>query len=144
MKKANKLTLLFFLISLSVAINSCAPEETENPTPTDERDKFVGAWNCSENSLLNGKSTFTIDINKSNTEKSQVILENFYNYGFNKTAIATISGTKISIASQTFSGTNTLSGSGTLSADGKKIENFNYFVNDGSVTDTCKAVLTKQ
>lgn len=144
MKKINKFSLLLFFISLSIVINSCTPEETENPTPTDERDKFVGAWNCSENSSLNGKSTFTVDINKSNTEKSQVILENFYNYGFNKTAIATISGNKITIPSQTFSGTNTLSGSGTLSADGKKIEYLNYVVNDGSVADTCKAVLTKQ
>lgn len=144
MKKISKLSVFLFLLTISIIETSCVPEETENPTPTDERDKFVGSWKCEENSSINGNSTFTIDINKSTTEKSQVILENFYNYGFNKTAIATVSGNTLTIPSQTFSGTNTLSGSGTLSADGKKIQDLNYTVNDGSSDDNCTAVLTKQ
>lgn len=144
MKKANNLAHYYIIFLLSVIVTSCVPEDNENPTPLDERDNFIGAWSCSENSSINGKSTFTVDIKKSNTEKSQVILENFYNYGFNKTAVATISGNKITIPNQTFSGSNTLSGSGTISSDGKRIESFNYVVNDGSSDDNCTSKLTKQ
>lgn len=144
MKNLNKHIAFILFFTITSIVTSCVPEETENPTPTDERDKFVGAWKCEEASSINGNSTFTIDINKSTTEKSQVIIENFYNYGFNKTAIATVSGNTLTIPSQTFSGTNTLSGSGKLSSDGKKIEDLNYTVNDGSSDDNCTAVLTKQ
>ncbi len=144
MKKTTKLTLFLYFIAVGFALTSCVPEEEETPTPTDERDKFVGSWKCEEASSVNGNSTFEIEIKKSTTEKSQVIFENFYNFGYNKTAIATVSGNTLTIPSQTFSGTNTLSGSGTLSADGKKIEALNYTVNDGSSDDNCTSLLTKQ
>jgi hypothetical protein len=142
MKMNKKYT--FVILLLSVVLFSCQPEEKEVPTPADPRDNFEGSWTCAETSKQNGNSTFTVHIVKSTNNSSQVVLENFYNYGFNKTLNADISGSSITIASQLFSGTNRVSGNGTLS--GSKI-NMNYVVDDGAGTaaayDTCKAVLTK-
>jgi hypothetical protein len=136
-----KIKHLFSLLILSsVLLVGCQPEE-EDPTPSDDRDKFIGTWSCAETSSQNGSSTFEVHINKSTTSTSQVVIENFYNYGFNKSATASISGSSLTIASQSFSGT-TIQGSGTSNSSTKI--SMNYTVNDGSDTDTVSAVLTKK
>jgi hypothetical protein len=131
----------FALILLVFAASSCAPEE-EEPTPVDDRDKFVSAngWSCQENSSQTGASTFTVHITKSSSNTAQIQLENFYNYGFQNKAIASVNGSSFTIASQQISG-NTVQGSGTLQSNGSIT--MNYTVNTGSAIDTCTAVMTK-
>lgn len=133
-----KLTPYFAAIALAIFISSCADEE---PTPTDDRDKFVGAFTCQESSSANGSSTFTIHVNKSASVSTEIEIENFYNLGFQNKAIAGVSASSFNIASQLYSG-NTINGSGT--STGSTTFNMTYYVNDGSSIDTCTATCTKQ
>lgn len=142
MKKLLSLSRLSILLIVMMTA-ACQPdEEEETPTPTDERNKFVHAngWSCAENSSQSGASTFTVHITKSTSNTAQIQIENFYNFGFQNKATATVSGSSFSIASQQLSG-NTIQGSGTLQSNGTIT--MNYTVNSGSTIDTCTATLTK-
>ena len=133
-----KLTPYLAAFVISAFLYSCADEPT---TPADERDKFVGSFTCQETSTQNGASTFTIHVNKSSTVDTEVEIENFYNLGFQNKAIAGVSGSSFTIASQLYSG-NTINGSGT--STGSTTFSMTYYVNDGSAIDTCSATCTKQ
>jgi hypothetical protein len=119
---------------------SCTPDDQE-PVPKDSRDQYLGTWTCSENSKQNGQSTYNVNLKINTSDKDQMLIDNLYNYGFNKTAYFIINASAISIPSQTYSGSNTLSGSGTISSSSKI--NLTFYVKDGASTDTCTAVLTK-
>lgn len=139
MKKLRKLSSIFLLLVLS--FQACQPDETEEPAPTDERDKFVASWKCTEQSNQTGTNpAFNVHINKSTTNASQIVMENFYGMGFDKKPYAEVSGNSITIPTQIVSG-NTIKGSGNLS--GTSTINMNYTVNDGSTIDSVKATLTK-
>ncbi len=127
-------------IVLSLVLVSCAPEE--DPPPTDDRDKFVGSWTCPEQSSQNGLSTFTIHINKSTTNSTQMDIENFYNAGFSNRAVVNVSGNSFSASNQPFAGftITTVSGNST----GASTLTMNYIIQNGSVFDTCSASCTKQ
>lgn len=122
-----------------LAFVSCQPEE--EPTPADARDPFVASWTLNENSSQIGASTYTVHINKSTTNTSQVQIENFYNIGFNFKATADISGTSVTIPQQTYN-SNQLHGSG--SKTGANTITLTYYMNNGSTVDTCTATLTRQ
>lgn len=137
MNKLRNLSSIFLILSLQ----ACQPDETEEPTPTGERDKFVASWKCTEQSNQTGTNpAFNVNITKSGTSESQVLIENFYGLGFDKKPYAEISGNSISIPTQIVSG-NTIKGSGNLS--GTSTINMNYTVNDGSSIDSITATLTK-
>jgi hypothetical protein len=128
------------LIAGTMFLSSCADEE--EPTPTgDDRDKFVGSWTCNETSQQNGASTFTIHINKNNSNTTGINIESFYNMGFQNVASATVTGSSFSVPSQPYAGL-TISGSGT--STGATSLNMSYIVINGSVHDTCTASCTKQ
>lgn len=138
MKKLLPGSLLVFL--LAAALPGCQPDETTEPT--DDRDKFVAAWSCAENSTQSQNSTFNIDINKSTTVTTQVEMENFYNVGFANKAKAEISGSSVTIPSQLYNGKQ-LHGSGTMVSN--NTITLTYYVDLGSGTiDTCTATLTRQ
>jgi hypothetical protein len=130
-----------FLATISVVglFSSCQPDE--QPAPADARDVFVAAWTCNEHSTQIGNSTFTVDINKSTTSTSQLLLENIYNLGFAQKAVTDLSGTSLTIAQQTLNG-NQIHGSGTKT--GANTISLTYYVNNGSAIDTCTATLTRQ
>jgi hypothetical protein len=135
----NLRTLLLFLsVSATFGLVSCQPDE--EPTPADPRDPFVASWTCNENSSQIGASTYTVHINKSTTNTSQVQIENFYNIGFANKANATISGTSITINQQTYN-SNQLHGSGTKT--GANTISLTYYMDNGSTIDTCTATLTR-
>ncbi len=132
------LTLISGTLLLSIFISSCQKDEEAEPTPTvtDARDNYAGNWTCDETSKQNGRSTYAVNITKSSTNSAQVFLNNFYNLGSTNYVYADVSGSTITIPSQTFSG-NTAWGSGTLI--GPSAINFTYYVFDGAVTDTVTA-----
>lgn len=136
-----KIKHFLFLATLStVAVfSSCQPDE--QPAPADERDVYVAAWTVNEHSSQIGASTYTVHINKSTSNASQVLIENFYNLGFSFKATADISGTTITIPQQTLN-SNQLHGSGTKT--GANSISLTYYMNDGSTIDTCTATLTRQ
>jgi len=80
-------------------------------------------------------------MNLSAASTTQVLMENFYNVGFSFKAVATVSGSNLSLSSQTYNGSQ-LQGSGRM--NGNNSINMSYTVNDGSAIDTCTSVLTRQ
>jgi hypothetical protein len=125
----------------SAAFISCQPEE--EPTPADARDPYVASWTVSETSSQIGTvNPYTVHINKSTTNTSQILIENFYNMGFPVKATANISGSAVTISPQTFNGTNQLHGSGNKTGPNTIV--LTYFMNDGSTIDTCTATLSRQ
>ncbi len=135
MKKSGLMLLILFVLS--------ACEKEEDPTPSDPRDSFTGAWSCDEDSRENGVSVFEIHINKSSANTSRITVENLYNYGFSFSPYAEIntSGTGFTIPSQVIQG-NTVKGSGVLL--GTITINMDYIIDNGVDTDTVTAVLTKK
>lgn len=135
-----KKQLFLFATVLTVSVlSSCAPEE--EPTPADPRDPFVASWSVAENSSQIGFTPYTVHINKSTTNTNQVLIENFYNIGFNYKAVADISGTTVTINQQTYNG-NQLHGGGQKT--GANSISLTYYVDNGSSVDTCTATLTRQ
>lgn len=133
---------LFLAAFLLIVIPGCQPDDPQTTTPTDDRDKFVASWTCQETSQQSGVTTFTLHINKSTTSSTQVLIENFYNIGFQYKATTDVSGSSLTIPSQAYNG-NQLHGSGTMISN--NTVNMTYYVDHGSGNiDTCTAVLTRQ
>lgn len=141
MKTAKLFRLGLSALVLTFTLVSCQPDDPE-PTPTDDRDKFVGAWTCPENSSQNGNSTFTIHINKSTSNSAQIEIENFYNASFSNRATATVSGNTFSASGQPYAGFTITSLSG--NSTGASTLTMNYIIQNGSIYDTCSANCTKQ
>ncbi|MCC7302094.1 MAG: hypothetical protein IT233_05585 [Bacteroidia bacterium] len=141
MKRKLFLRSLFGALALSLVLVSCQPDDPE-PTPTDDRDKFVGSWTCQESSSQTGNSTFTVHINKSATSSSQIEIENLYNAGFSNKATANVSGNNFSASNQPYTSfiITSLSGNST----GSTTLTMNYIIQNGSIYDTCSANCTKQ
>lgn len=136
--KLFRFTLILIFAGLLFMV-SCAPEEPEDvPTPD-----YSGSYTCKETSSNPAATTsFTINLKKQANEESYTS-DNFYNLGFNYSANLSISGSTVSIPSQTVSGFS-ISGSGSIQSDGKI--QLNYRVDDGSSSgiDNCTAILTKR
>lgn len=130
----------YFLALVPVAFFAlgCQPDEQE---PVDDRDKFVDVWHVVEQSSQIGTTNYDVHINLSTTNTSQVLMENFYNVGFSFKAVANVSGSNLTLNTQTYNASQ-LQGSGSMS--GNNTINMNYTVDDGSAVDTCTATLTRQ
>ncbi len=131
--------LKYSLFIIVLTLTACTKDEES--TPIDPRDKYIGSWVCAENSKINGQTTFNVNIKKNTTDDTQILIDNFYNYGFNKSIFITLSTSTITITQQIFSGSNTVNGTGIVSSSSKI--NLTYYVNDGASTDTCTSILTK-
>ena len=134
---ASSLVLLLFLAS-------CAPE-SDSPTPTDDRDKYIGTWSCAETSSQSGASTFDVTMRKNVTDDTQLLIDNFYLLGTSHSATVSKSGNSLTIGTQSISA-RTVQGSGSIVSDTKI--NLTYTVNDGTggsaAIDNCSAILTKR
>lgn len=107
------------------------------------RDQIVDTWRCEETSEIFGKSAYLVDISKSFSDSSNIILDNFYNLGFGVEVVASLSGFKVNIQPQIVDG-NTISGKGTIAGNYRSI-NFDYTVDDrGSKIDNVTAIFTIQ
>lgn len=139
-KMNRKRNILFagLLLVTAVFVNSCAEEEPV--TPSDDRDKLVDGWTCTENSSQAGSSTYTVLISKSTTNTAEVLLENFYDISNQIKARVTVSGNNLTIPQQLLNG-NQLNGSGSMS--GTNSFTLTYYINNGSTIDTCTAVFTR-
>lgn len=124
-----------------VAISFIGCTTDENPGPTDDRDKYVGTWSCTELDASNVQSTFTVNISKKTSDSTRIYIGNIGNIGSAYKPEAVVSGNTFSIPSYNSQG-YTVSGSGSYSSSSGKI-NMNYTVNDGNGSDAFTAVLTK-
>ncbi|MHC1708285.1 MAG: hypothetical protein AB9842_12310 [Bacteroidales bacterium] len=133
----NKLRLFVLLIAIPAIgfIWACNPDD--DPFSDQEaRDNYIGTWRVQESDK--GKITYEVVISADPNNSTQVLINNFYNYGIEPYALVT--ATNITIPSQSFSKYLQLNGSGTLS--GSKIT-WTYYVNNGADLDTIQSVYTK-
>jgi hypothetical protein len=132
--------LIYIATSLGTLLISCAPEETEEPIPD-----LSGNYSCSETtSNPAGTTTFSVNIKKTGSGNENYRIENFYNLGFNHSALFSVSGGSITLSNQNVSNFSA-SGSGTV-ISATRI-NLSYQMSDGSGPsgiDNCTATLTKQ
>ena len=139
-----KLIYIFFSFSI-LYFASCKPDKTDDPlapSPTsDDRDKFVGVWLCNENSQISGNTSYTINISKSNSSSSEVLIDKFYD--LQAQARASISANNMTIPYQQLGTIGFAAGSGTLSSSGSSLS-LKYTTNIGGNKDTCTANCTKQ
>jgi hypothetical protein len=132
-------------IFLLVFTASC--EELLNNQGTDEdvRDKIEGQWSCDETSEIY-KSTaeiFAVYISPDQDDSTKVLIDNFYELGYDVSVVATVSNRNLYIASQTVGDGYTIIGSGTISSNYNEIK-WNYSVEDGSgQVDNATATYTK-
>jgi len=114
------------------------------PDSSDAREKVSGLWLCdeSEGYLKSVEETYYVEIDPHPTDSVKVVISNFFNV--DDDAEATISGNRLTLASQTLEGGFTISGSGVISKNYTQID-WEYFVDDGSGEDyKVTAVYTKQ
>jgi len=134
--------VLFPLLVLFSAflMHSCELDEEENPVPTFDRDKFIGAWNVSESC---SRDFYSVEIVANPANSSQVIIKNFWLIGFQeKPPYAIVSGNIITLPKQAICDnfSNEVSGSGKLD---KNQITWNYTVNDGADLWSCSSTYTR-
>jgi hypothetical protein len=139
-KYRNSLSLLIFLM---LFVSGCEdfPIFTEGG---DAREKVSGLWLCdeSEGYLKSALETYYVEIDPHPSDSTKVIISNFFNVGDD--AEARISGTSLTLASQTLEGGFTVHGSGVISKNYTQID-WVYYVNDGSGENyKITAVYTKE
>jgi hypothetical protein len=132
-------------ISILLLAVTLSCEELENLNTGDVRDKLEGQWRCDETSEI-FKSTaeiFSVYISPHPTDSTKVLIDNFYELGYNVSAVATVSNRNLYINTQTVGDGFTIIGSGTISSSYNEIE-WNYSVEDGSgAVDNVTATYTK-
>ncbi len=138
------LLLLFAGISLSMV--SCQPDDTSPDTPSESlRNKIIDHWSVDESSQVYSKSIqnkYIVQILKGN-DSSKVLIDNFYNLGYNRQVTAIINEDySVTIPSQNVDDF-LISGSGTIDHGLKRID-FSYIADDqGGIVDTVTAVYTR-
>jgi hypothetical protein len=136
--------LLYLSIAITgLLITSCASnnkDEDDSITPsTDPREKYVAYWNVSENSAVAGTNTHTVNIIKSTTNSSEIIINNFS--GLSVSARASVSNNNLTIPYQQIGSIGFTQGSGTF--NGSNSIAFTYTTTISTSRDSCTATYTK-
>ncbi len=139
--------LLYLSIAITgLLITSCASnnkEEDDSIAPsTDPREKYVAYWNVNENSAVAGTNTHTVNIIKSTTNSSEIIINNFS--GLSVSARASVSNNMLTIPLQAIGSPNPIGftqGSGTF--NGSNSIAFTYTTTISTSRDSCSATYTK-
>lgn len=140
MKTLKKLPQILIVASI-IYFSSCAKTDPLTPDTGNTRDNLVAQWSCTENSKSGGNTTFAVNITKSTSNSTQVLMDNFYNLGTANKAIIDVSGSTLIIPSQPPLLGNNILGTGTFVSSHQI--NLAYTVNNGASIDSCTAILTK-
>jgi len=117
--------IVYFIFS-AIIISSCASNSKDDPlapsTTTDGRDRFVAAWDVTENSsLLLEPATHKVTISKSSALSTEIIIDNFSD--LQKQVRATVNGNTFIIPLQNLGKATEIigqtQGSGTLTSVNK-------------------------
>lgn len=132
-----KKLLLYSSIALMGFLASCSDEDDSTPSgPTDDRDKFTGAWLCTEKITGQPQSTFTIEFSK--TGNDSVKIKNFSNYGDFTYAYGEIAGNGLTIPQQNMGVTSIpIQGYGIYSSSGGGKITMYYNVDGDSASANC-------
>jgi hypothetical protein len=135
-------SLVFFFL-LALTLGSC--EQALDLLSDDPRDTFVGTWSVNE--TTSKKSTlifYEVNIEKSSSDTTTVLINNFYELGNNMSVRASVSGGNITISSQTVDGF-TFQGSGDIAFNDKTIDlSYTVDYNNGTPADHVTATYTKK
>ena len=136
--------LLYLSIAITgLLITSCASnnkEEDDSIAPSiDPREKYVAYWNVNENSAVAGTNTHTVNIIKSTTNSSEIIINNFS--GLSVSARASVSNNNLTIPYQQIGSIGFTQGSGTF--NGTNSIAFTYTTTISTSRDSCSATYTK-
>lgn len=126
-------TLLLILIGAIVLI-SCE-KDTVDPT-IDDRDKIVGTWSVSDQTLT--KANYVVKISKDSDNSRKIWISNFH--GLLDSAFAYLSGNSIELPQQNVAEFVTM-GDGTIQSSQQL--NWQYWVSDGAQQDTIIATYQK-
>ncbi len=125
-------TLVFLII---IGVSSCT-EDTDFPIDQDELGKFIGSWSVSDNAL---KINYEVSIERSATNSSRIILNNFAGSG--DAAEGLVAGKSIVISYQEVGQGWYVDGTGTYISE-SRLE-FNYTLDIGGTEENRRAVFTK-
>ena len=114
----------------------CATGYEGDDCGTAVRAKFLGSYSFTETCSPSGADSYTVIVTESSSVITDIKIGNIYNKGL--TVTASISGTTLTIPSQSF-GTATISGSGTISGSTLNLT----FTVTGATTDSCSGSGTK-
>ena len=136
--------LLYLSIAITgLLITSCASnnkDEDDSITPsTDPREKYVAYWNVNENSAVAGTNTHTVNIIKSTTNSSEIIINNFS--VLSVSARSSVSNNNLTIPYQQIGSIGFTQGSGTF--NGTNSIAFTYTTTISTSRDSCTATYTK-
>jgi hypothetical protein len=130
-----KILFRALVLLIIIGVSSCA-EDTEFPIDQDELEKFIGIWSVSDNAL---KINYEVNIERSATNTSKVILNNFAGSG--DAAEGLVAGKSIVISYQEVGQSWYVNGTGTYVNDSRL--DFNYTLDIGGNEEERRAVFTK-
>lgn len=138
-----KKLLNFTIIIAGIFLASCAEDKKDDPIApsTDTRDKYVAYWNVSENSSVAGQNSFVVNITKSTSISTEIILNNFS--GLSVSARASVNNNILTIPYQQIGTIGFTQGSGTLTNATSISLSYTNTIGT-SAADNCTAVYTKQ
>lgn len=128
---------LLMLLFITVFFAACT-DDNDNDLPEDERLKFLGGWLCTDNSVVFGMSTYSINITTVGSSDS-IRIGNFNNLGASTAVVGLVAGNSLTIPGQTVTGIS-LSGTGIYSGNGFSM---NYNADDGQTNDQVSSVCVR-
>ncbi len=114
----------FIAIVFLASFSFPACDELNDLLSDDPRDAFVGDWSVKEENTLKSTDYYNVTIRKSESDTSLVIIENFYQLSYSTEVEAKVTGSNITIASQTVSAAGSdfkIQGYGSMPFNGKTI-----------------------
>lgn len=133
----------FTIILAGIFLSSCAEDQKDDPISpsTDARDKYVAYWDVIENSAIAGQNSFVVNITKSTSNSTEIILNNFS--GLSVSARASVSNNILTIPYQQIGTIGFTQGSGTLTNATSISLSYTNTIG-ASAADNCTAVFSKQ
>jgi len=136
-----KIKFALAVILVTLGFSSC--EEDLDFFSDDLRESFLGEWSVKEENTLKSTDYYIVKIENSESDSTAVLISNFYSIGDDFAVEGVVSGSRITIPTQTVSGF-TFQGYGTITLSGKIINwSYNVDFNNGT-TDSATAIFTKQ
>lgn len=136
MKRKITYILSFFILIILFLTPSCLPDE--DPIEEDPRDKYLGAWLCTESTSI----SYTVTVSKDPANSTQILLNNFHHLGTDEDVFTLVAGNSLQIITQNVcSGTMEVSGDAILETPSRI--SFQYYVNDFADIDTIQAIYSK-
>lgn len=126
-----------------IMLNSCELLNEDTPAAS-VIDNIEGQWDVDEtNSLKSTAERYIVYISPDSDDDTKVLISGFYHLGDNVEAVATVSGSTLTLSRQDLPGGYTIvSGTGTISSNYKQIS-WSYSIDDGSgEIDNATAVYT--